>query len=157
VPGVTLDLGACRVQDYDQAQVVELFRELEFRTLVDRLPPSTRAMPPVEAGPGGQLALFGQDAPAESQPAAQDPSPYAVIDSEAALAELVQTLRRASLIAFDTETTAIDAQQAELVGIALAWGEGLSAYVPVGHQLPTVNGQLSIFNWEIGTGELVNG
>ncbi len=146
VPGVQLDLDACRVQDYDQPQVAELFRELEFRTLVDRLPPSTRALPPTEAGPGGQLALFSQEAPVASQPAAQEPSPYAIIDSEAALAELVQTLRGASLIAFDTETTSTDAQQAELVGISLAWGEGLSAYVPVGHKLPTVNGQLSMVN-----------
>jgi DNA polymerase I len=145
VPGVALDLDACRVRDYDQDQVVELFRELEFRTLVDRLPPSTRAKPPVEAGPGGQLALFGEEAPTAST-AEQEPSPYAIIDSEAALAGLVQTLQAASVIAFDTETTSTDAQQAELVGIALAWGEGVSVYVPVGHQLPTVNGQWSMVN-----------
>ncbi len=151
VPGVALDLDACRVQDYDQDQVVELFRELEFRTLVDRLPPSTRAKPPIEAGPGGQLALFGQEAPAESPAAVQEPSPYAIIDSEAALIELVQTLHDASLIAFDTETTGVDAQQAQLVGIALAWGEGLSAYVPVGHQLPIANSQLTIDNSPLNT------
>ncbi len=145
VPGVALDLDACRVRDYDQDQVVELFRELEFRTLVDRLPPSTRAKPSVEAGPGGQLALFGEEAPAASA-VEQEPSPYAIIDSEAALVGLLQTLQTAQLIAFDTETTSTDAQQADLVGIALAWGEGLSAYVPVGHQLPTVNGQLSMAN-----------
>ncbi len=146
VPGVALDLDACRVQDYDQDKVVELFRDLEFRTLVDRLPPSTRAKLPVEAGPGGQLALFGEEAPAASAAADQEPSPYAIIDTEVALAELVQTLQGAELIAFDTETTGTDAQQADLVGIALAWGEGLSAYVPVGHQLPMANAQLPIDN-----------
>ncbi|MFN2165529.1 MAG: DNA polymerase, partial [Anaerolineae bacterium] len=35
---------------------------------------------------------------------------------------------------FDTETTATDPQSADLVGISVAWGEGLSAYVPVGHR-----------------------
>lgn len=145
VPGVALDLNACRVQDYDQEQVIELFRELEFRTLIERLPASVRAAPPAAAGPDGQLALFGQEpASPASPPAAAEPSPYAIIDSQEALAELVQTLGTATLIAFDTETTGVDAQQAELVGIALAWGEGLSAYVPVGHQLPMVNGQLSM-------------
>ncbi len=148
VPGVALDLDACRVQDYDQEQVSELFRDLEFRTLIDRLPPSTRAMPPVEAGPGGQLALFGEEAPA-ARAAEQEPSPYAVIDSEPALAELVQTLQAAPLIAFDTETTSTDAQQADLVGIALAWGEGQSVYVPVGHKLPMVNAQLTIDNSQL--------
>ena len=139
VPGITLDLDACRVQDYDQAGVIELFRELEFRTLLDRLPPSTRRAAPVAPASasapasGGQLALFA-DAEAGGQAAAAEPSPYAVINTPDALAELVKTLDAAQLIAFDTETTSTDAQQADLVGIALAWGEGQSVYVPVGHQ-----------------------
>ena len=35
---VQLDLDACRRPDYDRAQAVELFRELEFNSLVPRLP-----------------------------------------------------------------------------------------------------------------------
>lgn len=137
VPGVALDLEACRLHDYDQARVTELFRELEFRTLMDRLPPSSRTAPPA-AGPAGQLALFEEAAPAE--PAAE-PSPYQIIASQEALDRLVRTLQAAQLIAFDTETTAVDAQQAELVGIAVAWGEGQSAYIPVGHRDPRSEGQ----------------
>ncbi|MCS6844888.1 MAG: DNA polymerase I [Caldilineales bacterium] len=137
VPGVALDLEACRLHDYDQAEVTELFRELEFRTLMDRLPPSTRAAPPA-AAPSGQLALFGEEAPAE---AAAEPSPYPIVNTQEALDRLVRTLQSAELIAFDTETTAVDAQQAELVGIAVAWGEGQSAYIPVGHKLSTADGQ----------------
>jgi DNA polymerase-1 len=38
---VTLDLEAARLSDYDRAEVVRLFREFEFRTLIDRLPPLT--------------------------------------------------------------------------------------------------------------------
>jgi DNA polymerase-1 len=36
---ITLDLEAARLSDYDRAEVVRLFREFEFRTLIDRLPP----------------------------------------------------------------------------------------------------------------------
>ena len=36
---VTLDLEAARLGDYDRETVVRLFREYEFRTLIDRLPP----------------------------------------------------------------------------------------------------------------------
>ncbi len=36
---VTLDLDAARLGDYDRQTVVRLFREYEFRTLIDRLPP----------------------------------------------------------------------------------------------------------------------
>jgi DNA polymerase I len=36
---ITLDLEAARLGDYDRETVVRLFREYEFRTLIDRLPP----------------------------------------------------------------------------------------------------------------------
>ena len=36
---VEFDLAAARLDDYDRAEVVRLFREFEFRTLIDRLPP----------------------------------------------------------------------------------------------------------------------
>jgi DNA polymerase-1 len=36
---VSLDLEKARLTDYDRAEVVRLFREFEFRTLIDRLPP----------------------------------------------------------------------------------------------------------------------
>ncbi len=36
---VALDLEKARLSDYDRAEVVRLFREFEFRTLIDRLPP----------------------------------------------------------------------------------------------------------------------
>lgn len=146
VPGITLDLAACRVQDYDQAAVIELFRELEFRTLLDRLPPSTRSAPPAAAMPDGQLALFAAEMPAR---AAEQPSPYRIITSQPDLDELVATLRGARVISFDTETTSTNAQSAQLVGIALAWGEAQSVYVPVGHQLPTDNAQWAIDNAQL--------
>jgi DNA polymerase-1 len=36
---IALDLDRARLSDYDRAEVVRLFREFEFRTLIDRLPP----------------------------------------------------------------------------------------------------------------------
>ncbi|HEX5014255.1 MAG TPA: DNA polymerase I [Candidatus Limnocylindrales bacterium] len=36
---ITLDLAAARLGDYDRDTVVRLFREYEFRTLIERLPP----------------------------------------------------------------------------------------------------------------------
>ncbi len=38
---ITLDLEAARLSDYDRVEVVRLFREFEFRSLIDRLPPLT--------------------------------------------------------------------------------------------------------------------
>ena len=35
---ITLDLEACRTRDFDRQKVLELFKELEFRSLMNRLP-----------------------------------------------------------------------------------------------------------------------
>ena len=45
---IPFDLEAARLDDYDRAEVVRLFREFEFRTLIDRLPPLAGESP-VEA------------------------------------------------------------------------------------------------------------
>jgi DNA polymerase-1 len=42
---ISLDLEAARLSDYDRAEVVRLFREFEFRSLIDRLPPLTGESP----------------------------------------------------------------------------------------------------------------
>ncbi|MEO5703510.1 MAG: DNA polymerase I [Candidatus Limnocylindrales bacterium] len=38
IPDITLDLDAARLADYDRETVIRLFREYEFRTLIERLP-----------------------------------------------------------------------------------------------------------------------
>jgi len=53
-PGITLDLEACRRPDYDRAAAVELFRELEFNSLVPRLPRPAGAIL-VASEPSGPL------------------------------------------------------------------------------------------------------
>ena len=59
---------------------------------------------------------------------------YVTVDTEAAFMELLATLQAAPLTAFDTETTSLDAMQAELVGLSFATTVGTGWYVPVGHR-----------------------
>jgi DNA polymerase-1 len=129
---MNLDTDECRVGDFDRQQVTELFRELQFRSLLERLTPPTT--PPERQ----QLSLFGE-AP-EVQKAPLSSTQYQIITAEESLEELLRTLQAADLIAFDMETTSTDPMLADLVGIALGWGEGQAAYIPVGHiraeQLP---------------------
>jgi DNA polymerase-1 len=72
-----------------------------------------------------------------------------VILSPEALAALVQRLLGctdpAAPVALDTETTALNPFQAELVGLGVAWGEGPAdlAYIPIGHQPPASDDLLS--------------
>ncbi|MFO1540483.1 MAG: DNA polymerase I [Chloroflexota bacterium] len=68
---VALDLDGARLGEYDRDAVVRLFRALEFRTLIDRLPRSLRGPGTVDDGdatapgaaPAGRAAAPRRDAP----------------------------------------------------------------------------------------------
>ncbi len=140
-----LDLEKARVQNFDPAPVQELFRELEFRSLTNRLNELTRAF---EQGSGGaargqQLSMFAAPEPAETPgdpPAAVPDIDIEVVDTAEKLDALMADLAAAEVIAFDTETTSTDKIAAELVGISLSVRPGSGYYIPVGHdqgrQLP---------------------
>jgi DNA polymerase-1 len=68
---------------------------------------------------------------------------YVLVDTQAAIAELAEALaaRGAEGFAFDTETTALDPQRAELVGLSFAWAHGRAFYVPVNREPPIFGGQ----------------
>ncbi len=129
---ITFDLEACRTRDYQRERVVALFRELEFRSLIDLLP---GAEPPslIE---GQQLPLFGAPEPASSPASVsggEPPTHTLIIQDEAALQNLARRLESFPAIALDTETTSTDQMSARLVGISLAVVPGEGYYIPVGH------------------------
>jgi DNA polymerase-1 len=137
---VKLDLASCRVGEFDRERVAELFRQLEFRSLLDRLPgeaakPTPKVEVPQEAT---QLSFFAEKptAPAEKAPA---PSGYWIVDSAESLAAMVETLSLAEALVVDVESTSTDPVAADLVGIALSAEEGTGYYVPVRHQDQSTN------------------
>jgi DNA polymerase-1 len=118
---VELNLDACRLADYDREAVKAIFQELEFRSLMNRLPAAEAA------GAAQQLAMFETAGPGVLS------TKTGVVRDEAGLRALATRLNQAPLIAFDTETTSTDPLQAELVGISLAVKEGEGYYIPLGH------------------------
>jgi len=125
---LTLDLERCRTGQYDVERVKALFRDLEFRTLLDRLP-----APPKEAAGPAQLRLFPQPAP-KPQPARVEGAglAYETVTQPEALRRLAERLRGGPF-AFDTETDSTDPLRARLVGLSLAVAPGQACYLPVGH------------------------
>jgi DNA polymerase I len=67
---------------------------------------------------------------------------YELVLDAARLNVWLQRLKDADLIAFDTETTSIDAMRAEIVGISFAVETRQAAYVPVAHDYPGAPRQL---------------
>ncbi|MEX1159188.1 MAG: DNA polymerase, partial [Thermomicrobiales bacterium] len=112
---VELEIDRCTVGDFDREKVIDLFRLLEFRSLVNKLPDSDRA--PAEA----YIAASSQQA-----------EPVTVRD-RAGLETLAKEIRSAKAIALDVETDGTSPIISTLVGIAIATSENRAFYIPVMH------------------------
>lgn len=143
-------------EEPDADMVNALFDELEFRTLRRRVlgdDPLSVAAPSVKTsakGKPGQLDLFGagsnpnitafesstssnqiEPTPAVYRTIATASHDYQTVDTPELMASLANYLGQQAEFCFDTETTALDPLQAELVGIAFAYRTGEAFYVPV--------------------------
>ena len=58
---------------------------------------------------------------------------YEAIFSLDSLHNCVKKIKRKKIFALDLETTSLDPNFAEIVGISLAWEEGKAVYIPLGH------------------------
>ncbi|MGW8252097.1 MAG: DNA polymerase, partial [Anaerolineales bacterium] len=143
---ISLNLEQARPDQFDPAKVEELFRELEFRTLIERFDKLKQQYGMQTVSRQEQLNLFDR-IQTEVKPADVPlPSPAIkvdIVDTPDKLDDLVETLNHASRISFDTETTSTDQMQADLVGISLAVDGQQGYYIPVGHQ-PDLGAQLSV-------------
>ncbi|MBA7640756.1 DNA polymerase I [subsurface metagenome] len=113
---VTLNLDDCQISHYDRHQVAELFRELEFASLLPKLPE-------MEA-PQSPLQVKIKPPPKQA---------YHIINTTLAFDELLNRLSAAKSFAFDLETTSVNAMLAQLVGISISPAPGEAYYIPVGH------------------------
>ena len=69
---------------------------------------------------------------------------YQAVTTEAQFAALLNKLSQAEKIGIDTETTSLDAMNAALVGISIAFQAGEAVYIPVGHSLTAAPEQLDL-------------
>lgn len=120
---VSLDISSCRVGGYDRDKVTALFRELEFFSLLDKLP-GTISRESGRGTPDSRLQTLD----------------YQIVDSSQTLDKLVEELSTAkALFVVDTETSGKEARQTMLVGISLSTAPGKAWYVPVGHKEPVLS------------------
>ena len=75
---------------------------------------------------------FSQDK--KSKPSKINTKQYQKITKENDLNELIIDLNKKSIISVDTETSSLDPQVAELIGISLSYAKNISFYIPVGHK-----------------------
>jgi DNA polymerase-1 len=138
---VPLDQGPTdlRMRDRDIEALRELYTRYDFKAALKDLDGAA-------TGPAAPTAATPAPAPAAHvapDAALGAEGEYELIVTEERLAAWLEKLETAPLIAFDTETTSIDAMQADIVGLSLAVEPGKAAYVPLAHDYPGAPAQLS--------------
>ena len=95
---------------------------------------------------GEQAALAMETQPEKQPELAPVPEKldYQAVTTEAQFAALLDKLAQADKIGIDTETTSLDAMNAALVGISIAFQAGEAVYIPVGHSLTAAPEQLDL-------------
>lgn len=135
---IDLDLERAKVAPFDGTALEEFFKEMEFRTLLTKVPAisggTLAAGITVKAAKtkSGQISMFVNE-PQVAYTAQTLNLNVIIVDTEEKLNDLVTELAKAQIISFDTETTSTDEMQAEIVGISLAIKDGQAYYIPIGH------------------------
>ncbi len=137
---VKFDEKKYRVEEFNRSRLVELFRDLEFRTLAEAI---------VVQGAKKSASLFSEEENSISETVAEQktenltsykvadhdiqntPHEYLLADTSERLNQLYKQLDKVEIISFDTETTGIDPTQAELVGMSFSFEKHKAYYVPI--------------------------
>ena len=132
-------------READTAKLRELYTRYGFKAALkdlDLLEQGT-GTGPSPAATGTSEATAGVVSTVETVDAALfAPGEYELVTTPDRLDAWLEKLRSAELIAFDTETTSIDAMRAEIVGVSLAVDVGTACYIPLGHDYPGAPTQL---------------
>lgn len=149
-----------KLKEWNKEKLKEIFAELEFKTLGKRLlgddfsvATGNKGVVEKEIPQGVQTDLFGniieeekkEDGGKKTEDRSDGdtetglvvdkninntPHNYMVVEGDAAIKKLVTELKKHDEICFDSETTGIDANDAELVGLSFAVTPGEAWYVP---------------------------
>lgn len=135
---ITFDPEETEMNQANKKRLTELFAELEFRTLAQSILGNQsqagvqQALFPVENSSSSQ-AVIDKIAPNQFKNTDQQ---YLLVEDAAARASLIEELKSSPAFCFDTETTSIQAVEAELVGMSFSTENGKAYFIllPKGRQ-----------------------
>lgn len=145
VPDVEFSEEACSIGEMNVEELAKLFNELEFRSITKKIL-GNRAGGDANNlnNENQQKDLFGNAVATQQRPekpsfkasiANKDitntPHVYYLTDTPEKRAALIAELKNCATFCFDTETTGIDPNEAELVGLAFSMEKGKAYYVPM--------------------------
>ena len=147
---VSFSFDEMKVNEPDEVRLREIFTELEFKSLADRI-----LKKPVQKQKSVnlQLDLFAEN-PTDGQDFFENPAletfqtscaKYHLIETEEDAEQLSELLVTKQIVSFDTETTSVCAIDAELVGLSFACEEKEAWYVAVPAEREQAEKYVNIF------------
>jgi DNA polymerase-1 len=153
---IELDEKALEIEEPNKEALKELFMELEFRRLADQVlgETITTAAETIPTGTPAkskktnpaQIDMFGVAVEIEEE-IIIEPIPtvyktikevfhnYQMIDTKEKRNELIALMNQQTTVCFDTETTGLDANNVELVGMSFSFKASEAYYIPVPEKL----------------------
>lgn len=134
---IEFDEELCLRQEPDKDQLIEIYKDLELKTFINRLTGDDKKQTAPEGPVQGSLFdIFATESADDSKYSTladlkSTPHNYYLADTEEKQAELARFLEGQEYFAFDTETDGIDPLRAGLVGMSFAVKENEAWYVPV--------------------------
>lgn len=133
---IDLDLDSMRLGEPDEQKLREIFNELEFKTLTDKILNKSKNN---KKSVKQQLDLFAEnptDEPESSENASFEtlqttPHEYYLIENEADARKILDFFLTKEILSLDTETTSTNPIDAELVGLSFSVEEKKAFYVAV--------------------------
>ena len=136
---IQLELERLVREELNKTEIKEIFEELEFKTLLERITNETES-PTLQDSPTGPIqgdlfAINAGNPTADTKESkhlkSENPSKdYQLIDKEDNILDLVAKIKDKKEIALDTETSQLEAMEAEIVGISFCVENNEAFYIP---------------------------
>ena len=135
---VEVPLSDFAVREPDQDQLMEFLAAQDFKKLMQRV-----------------TSRYGFDSQGEGPHAVQPPAieaSYQLVQDMDTLKNWIINAREKGVVAVDTETTSLDATQAELVGVSMSIEPGRACYIPLAHKAPAAQGAFDLGDGGVESG-----
>lgn len=124
---IRLDLQQAACERFDWQAARPIFEELGFRRLLEQVADVSDGATERRSDEGEEAA----GAAVRAEVATPSKGEYQLVNTPGELADLAAALNEQPAFALDTETTSVNAIDAELVGLSFSWEAGRGYYVPV--------------------------
>jgi len=123
----TFDLAATKMQKLDKNKILEVFSDLEFKSLIPRLAKIDNYVE--SENESAENAI--NNAPIDKFARDRQLFKYELIDNEEKFTNFYKKLKEQKIFTFDTETTSLNPLDCDLLGISFSWKKGEAYYIKI--------------------------